>query len=157
MKMAKASQADLDAAMEICHAMESLHRGHLPDAMTDGDDVVWYDEAKHAGQVVDHLVKLVGSASLFRVIFGMMVLLDPRNEIVDQGADALALHPKYQLAHNLLLLSLYHHQGGSSPVGQPIRKLLGIGEYEHLTAEQIATAKATAVALWPHYKDGGAA
>lgn len=41
----------------------------------------------------------------------------------------------------LLLFALWHHQGGSSEVGQPIRKFLGIGEYDHLTQEQIAEAK----------------
>jgi hypothetical protein len=41
----------------------------------------------------------------------------------------------------LLLWALYHHQGGSSAVGQPIRKALGIGEFDHLTTEQIAEAK----------------
>lgn len=41
----------------------------------------------------------------------------------------------------LLLWALYHHQGASSEVGQPIRKALGIGQYDRLTDEQIATAK----------------
>lgn len=39
------------------------------------------------------------------------------------------------------LWALYHHQGGSSEVGQPIRKLMGIGQHEHLTKSQIAIAK----------------
>ncbi|MHB0978437.1 MAG: hypothetical protein ACYC1K_03510 [Minisyncoccota bacterium] len=41
----------------------------------------------------------------------------------------------------LLLWALYHHQGGSSVVGQPIRKVLGIGEYDHMTHEQIEEFK----------------
>lgn len=41
-----------------------------------------------------------------------------------------------------LLWTLYHHQGGSSHIGQPIRKLLGIGQHDRLTNEQIAQAKA---------------
>ncbi len=45
----------------------------------------------------------------------------------------------------LLLWALYHHQGGSSPVGQPIRKILGIGQHDHLTPGQIALAKAGAL------------
>jgi len=39
---------------------------------------------------------------------------------------------------------LWHHQGGSSPVGQPIRRALGIGQFDHLTAEQVLRAKAFA-------------
>ncbi len=41
----------------------------------------------------------------------------------------------------LLLWALYHHQGGSSPVGQPIRAALGIGQHDVLTKRQIAWAK----------------
>lgn len=36
---------------------------------------------------------------------------------------------------------LWHHQGGSSGTGQPIRKLLGIGQYDRLTDEQVEQAK----------------
>lgn len=43
---------------------------------------------------------------------------------------------------NALLFVLWHHQGGSSRVGQPIRLMLGIGEHEHLTSEQLEKAKA---------------
>jgi len=41
----------------------------------------------------------------------------------------------------LLLWTLYHHQGGHSEVGQPIRRALGIGQYDHMTPEQIEAAK----------------
>lgn len=37
----------------------------------------------------------------------------------------------------LCLNALYHHQGASSVVGQPIRKALGIGEYARLTEAQL--------------------
>jgi hypothetical protein len=45
-----------------------------------------------------------------------------------------------------LLLALYHHQGASSLVGQSIRRLLGIGQFDPLTAEQIAQATSFAAA-----------
>lgn len=41
----------------------------------------------------------------------------------------------------MLLNVLWHHQGGSSPVGQPLRKLLGIAQHDHLTDEQLSEAK----------------
>jgi hypothetical protein len=41
----------------------------------------------------------------------------------------------------MLLNVLWHHQGGSSPVGQPLRALLGIAQHAHLTDEQVAEAK----------------
>lgn len=41
-----------------------------------------------------------------------------------------------------LLWLLWNHQGGKSQVGQPIRAMLGIGQHDHLTDEDIAEAKA---------------
>lgn len=41
-------------------------------------------------------------------------------------------------ARAALLYALYHHQGGSSPVGQTARHALGIGRFDRLTTEQIA-------------------
>lgn len=41
----------------------------------------------------------------------------------------------------LLTWVLYHHQGAKSPIGQAARKILGIGEFEYLTDEQILDAK----------------
>jgi hypothetical protein len=40
-----------------------------------------------------------------------------------------------------LLFVLWHHQGGSSKIGQPIRQMLGIGQHDHLTPEQLEKAK----------------
>lgn len=40
-----------------------------------------------------------------------------------------------------LVFALWHHQGGSSKVGQPIRQMLGIGPHMRLNAGQIDQAK----------------
>jgi hypothetical protein len=42
-----------------------------------------------------------------------------------------------------LLFALWHHQGASSPVGQPIRAMLGIGEHDYLDQdlEQLNAAR----------------
>lgn len=38
------------------------------------------------------------------------------------------------------LNALYHHQGAGSAVGQPIRRALGIGQFDRLAPAQIETA-----------------
>lgn len=53
----------------------------------------------------------------------------------------LAEREKRQLRGALLLL-LWHHQGGSSVVGQACRRALGIGQFDHLTESQVEDAKA---------------
>lgn len=41
----------------------------------------------------------------------------------------------------LLLNVLWHHQGGSSPVGQPIRSLLGMHQFSRMTDDDVSEAK----------------
>ena len=40
----------------------------------------------------------------------------------------------------MLLWILYHHQGAKSPIGQPIRRVLGIEQHAALTTEQVRYA-----------------
>jgi hypothetical protein len=97
MKMAKASIADLDMAIELSHALESLERYQLfPDALQpDGDELRSFDidNHEHCKQALNYIFELVHSASLFRVTFGMTVMLDPANKLVDPNADTLEHHP----------------------------------------------------------------
>lgn len=44
-------------------------------------------------------------------------------------------------ARAALLWVLWHHQGGSSPVGQPIRYALGMGAHEPLSERQVQEAR----------------
>lgn len=44
-------------------------------------------------------------------------------------------------ARAALLWVLWHHQGGSSPIGQPIRFALGMGEHQSLSEQQVLEAK----------------
>lgn len=52
-----------------------------------------------------------------------------------------------QQMHGLLLWALWHHQGASSPIGQPIRRALGIDAHARLTAKQVTLAKQVAGSL----------
>ena len=59
-----------------------------------------------------------------------------------QPADRIEMSPEFtDSARSALLWVLWHHQGGSSKVGQPIRFALGIGQHEHLSDYQIREAK----------------
>lgn len=57
----------------------------------------------------------------------------------------IALKTKINQMERALLWALYNHQGSSSKVGIPIRKVLGIGTYDHLTIEQVAKARSAAI------------
>lgn len=59
--------------------------------------------------------------------------------------DVLTAQHRVRELEDLLLWVLYHNQGGASYVGQPIRRALGMGAYDVLTAEQIERGKAAAL------------
>lgn len=146
MKMAKASQADLDMALDLISVLDDIERGYFPHRFSDpeSESSEWLDtdDTEQYDRLIDSLRRLLNRGSVGRVIMGMAVICDPQNECIDPDADCIEHHPKRQQMEDALLWTLYHHQGGSSHIGQPIRKLLGIGQHDRLTDEQIAEAKA---------------
>jgi len=73
---------------------------------------------------------------------------DDNDEAANEAFRAGKLEPLFVCApvrmhdlEDLLLWVLYHHQGGSSHIGQPIRKALGIEPYADLTNAQIERGK----------------
>lgn len=115
MKMAKATERDIDAAGELMQVLEAID-GRFggpwsePDApenlieMLDGDAFDSSDE-QHLKALYNHLARLLRTAPNFhgRVIGGMCyVIMYDKNEIVDPDSDVLDLHPQLRgLLNNL--------------------------------------------------------
>lgn len=96
MKMAKASQADLDAAIKITSAIEAIERGLMPNGLCgDDEDAELFDIDcfRDCQRVIRHLLDIAETGSLARVTWGMFILLDPENKLLDPAVDHLALHP----------------------------------------------------------------
>jgi hypothetical protein len=146
MKMAKASPEDLDMALDLISVLDDIERGFFPYQFSDPDSEIseWLDftNREQYGRLIDNLRRLLNRGSIGRVIMGMAVVCDPANECIDPDADTIEHHPMRQQLEAAALWSLWHHQGASSGVGQPIRKLLGMGQHERLTDAQLAQAKA---------------
>jgi hypothetical protein len=100
MKMAKASDADLDMAIDLASALDALtHRwcATMPEAVEklEGDEdsePFDRDDDEQCGRALRHLLDTVNRGSLFRVVWGMSVMLDPRNRCVDPDADVIEHH-----------------------------------------------------------------
>ena len=95
MKMARASKADLDAALGVSNIIEQLEQGYMP-STDDSDGLEQFDseDREQCQRVLAAILDAAEKGSLFRVTFGMAVVLDPRNELLDPASDILELHPK---------------------------------------------------------------
>lgn len=98
MKMAKASDDDINLSMEIAQIVEDLEKGYRPWRVFGEDDgglLLDMDSIDDLRAVVEKLGEIARRGSMFRVVFGMATALDPRNEVFDPAKDALALHPRF--------------------------------------------------------------
>lgn len=110
MKMAKASEADLRMAMQLCGAFDLLGQRFLPcmpeaiEELAEDDESERFDRDDDAqcGRALRHLLEIAERGSLMRVIWGMAVLLDPENRMVDPAADTLELHPDHAAVRDCL-------------------------------------------------------
>ena len=101
MKMAKASEADLNMAMDLSNALENLAgrwSAVMPEAverLRDGDESEYFDidNPEQCQRALRHILGLVGNSSLMRVVFGCAVMLDPANGLVDPNAHTIEHHP----------------------------------------------------------------
>lgn len=98
MKMAKASKADLDMAMELANFLENIEKGYVPEQMADNpesDALEFFDDCDgdQCIKAIEALKAIISKGSLFRVVFGMAVVCDPSNRLLDPDADTLEHHP----------------------------------------------------------------
>lgn len=102
MKMARASNADIEAALDVSRILDELERGEMPSdrSATEFDKINWFDRdnAQQCKEALGTLLDAAAKGSVFRVTFGMATVLDPRNKLLDPDADTLEAHPRIQAA-----------------------------------------------------------
>lgn len=93
MKMARASEQDLEVAQQISAFIESLEKCHMPEAMESDGDFFDIDDPEQCQDVLRKLLEISAEGSIFRVTFGMLVVLDPANKLLDPDSETLDVHP----------------------------------------------------------------
>lgn len=99
MKMAKASQADIDTAIQLHQFLRAMSQGRSAPEVVDEFGYKGYDDLlERQAADVEFALRAYENGDLFRVVWGMQTLLDPGNEVVDPNLPHLELHPKHKQA-----------------------------------------------------------
>lgn len=96
MKMAKASEADLEMALDLSRMLEDFEGGYFPLPKDSDDDEAEHfdsDKGEHCRRAMEMILDTIRRGSIFRVTFGMLVMCDPRNEMLDPALSYLEHHP----------------------------------------------------------------
>lgn len=120
MKMAKASEADLQMAMDLVGMLDTLgHRfcPYMPTviARNDGDEAFDIEDADQCQRALRALLETAERGSLMRVVWGCAVMLDPRNQCVDPAADTIEHHPSRAAMLDALKGALMFIRGEALP------------------------------------------
>lgn len=143
MKMAKASERDLEMANDLAGMLESFQRGYFP-LPKDNDDsdepqesrFFDRDDGRHCVEAMEMILDTLRRGSLFRVTFGMLVLLDPKNEAIDHSCDYLEHHPKVRM-HDELVEALRNICDGTNADERSARDPAWLVEQVHLRARAV--------------------
>lgn len=99
MKTARATDADICAANTVVRIIGQLNGGDLPVNGHDTDaDTVEFDPSnpEQCRVALGLVLEAAKTGNLERVVFGMSLVLDPRNELLDPRADTLEKHPSIE-------------------------------------------------------------
>lgn len=100
MKMAKASERDINAAGDAMSILNDISSGYYPARNNEEDAATFFDEddAEHLRHFYDLMMATLNASPGWpgRVIGGMCyVILYEANEIVDPDSDTLEIHPRF--------------------------------------------------------------
>lgn len=96
MKIARPSEADIDAALKLLRIFNTIEGGLDPTQTDDDAEDEWLDldDEGACRRVLRHILdSLPRRSGLERVVWGMATVCDPQNAIIDPDSDALELHP----------------------------------------------------------------
>lgn len=106
MKIARATDADIEMALELAGALESLTDSAMPQQIENSDDGSYepfdLEDRDQCVRVCKYLTTVAEKGSLWRVALGMSAVLNPKNNITDPNADTLEPSPRIQAMESAL-------------------------------------------------------
>jgi hypothetical protein len=97
MNIAKASERDINMAIDLCGILDSLERGFMPAAATensDDEDAEFDpDNPEDCRAALNLIIDTLKAGSIGRVVWGMAALVNPESKLLDPDADIIKPHP----------------------------------------------------------------
>ena len=103
MKMALATDEDLDVAYDLLGLLDNLEHDYYPADESDEDAPTYIDvdDQQHLRLFYDKLKAIVdrrGSGALHRVVCGFSTVRSEKNQVLDLTKDVVELHPRIKAA-----------------------------------------------------------
>jgi NTP pyrophosphatase (non-canonical NTP hydrolase) len=96
MNIAKASERDINMAIDLGGILESIEKGFMPvAAIADDEEDTEFDRDNpdDCQSVLNLIIDKMRTGSIGRVIWGMAALVNPESKLLDPDADILKPHP----------------------------------------------------------------
>ncbi len=97
MNIAKASELDINMAIDLCGILDSLQRGFMPVVATensdDEDTEFDRDNPEDCQAALNLIIDTLRAGSIGRVVWGMAALVNPESKLLDPDADIIKPHP----------------------------------------------------------------
>lgn len=94
MKIAKASERDINMAIELCGLLESLEKGFMPVSNEDNKDAEFdRDNPDDCRVALNIILDKLRAGCIARVVWGMAWLAHPESKLLDLDADIIKAHP----------------------------------------------------------------
>lgn len=97
MNIAKASELDINMAIDLCGILESVEKGFMPVSATkngnDEDAEFDRDNPDDCRAMLNLIIDTLRAGSIGRVIWGMAALVNSESKLLDPDADIIKPHP----------------------------------------------------------------
>ncbi|WP_367154696.1 hypothetical protein [Methylomonas sp. HYX-M1] len=93
MNIAKASDSDIDMAIDLSRTLEDLESGFMPVSIATEDETFDCKNHDDCHAALNLILSTLQRGSIGRVIWGMAALCDPESKILNPDSDIIERHP----------------------------------------------------------------
>lgn len=133
-------------AVPVGHVRRDSSVAHMIVNLPEGTPLFDHPQPAELSDVFNEALAVGDGTVNGAVVYWHQRALAAEAKLSEVGGDCGEIGMK-DVVRQALTFVLWHHQGGASPVGQPIRELLGMSVHEQMSQEQVDSSRAMLAAL----------